>query len=374
MSTTPVAIDLEGPAGRTPPGVVPHLINSSEDQKWYYVGVVTCLVIAGIFVVLRFYTKLRIIRRTDLSDWSVTLAYILLCVFVAIGYQYKKSGGGVHQWNVQLKNMIKILYWLNADEALYGVIVFLIKFTILHQYLRIFAPVRQINPVMFFGASSLILLNGIFYTIATFLTIFACSPREKIWDPFIVGGHCMDYNALITTAAAFNIWSDTMILILPIRSIWKLRIPIRKKICIVLLLGLGLVTCVASAIMLVFVFRLNNKEDITYNTLWLGLTCCAEMTLGIIVSCIITLPKLGEARSKNFRIVLSKVFKPSIKSETRTATEAVGNNTPNLFLPNISQSQACVISFLAERNDAYSASMAPKEDSSEDRREGAVMV
>ena len=68
MSTTPVAIDLEGPAGRTPPGVVPHLTNSSEDQKWYYVGVVTCLVIAGIFVVLRFYTKLRIIRRTDLSD------------------------------------------------------------------------------------------------------------------------------------------------------------------------------------------------------------------------------------------------------------------------------------------------------------------
>ncbi|KAF2871123.1 hypothetical protein BDV95DRAFT_573330 [Massariosphaeria phaeospora] len=93
---------------------------------------------------------------------------------------------------------------------------------------------------MFYGAWSLIVLNGVYYTIGTALVIWACNPREKIWNPFIPGGRCLDSTAVFRTAASFNIFSDVSILILPSLSIWQLHVPFKKKVEIFLLLALGL--------------------------------------------------------------------------------------------------------------------------------------
>jgi hypothetical protein len=78
---------------------------------------------------------------------------------------------------------------------------------------------------------------AVFYTITTLLTILACTPREKIWNKLYVGGHCMNYRAIIMSTAIFNIISDLAILLLPVQAVWKLQIPIRRKVAISLLFG-----------------------------------------------------------------------------------------------------------------------------------------
>jgi hypothetical protein len=40
----------------------------SPEQAWYYVCVTLCAVVSGVFIMLRLYTKLRIVRALDLSD------------------------------------------------------------------------------------------------------------------------------------------------------------------------------------------------------------------------------------------------------------------------------------------------------------------
>ncbi len=93
---------------------------------------------------------------------------------------------------------------------------------------------------MWYSARIVITVTGIFYSISAFLTIFACSPLEANWNPLIMDARCIDNNMVVLVICLFNIVSDIVILILPGRAVWRLRIPIKNKLKIVLLFAIGL--------------------------------------------------------------------------------------------------------------------------------------
>lgn len=126
-------------------------------------------------------------------------------------------------------------------EVLFGPLVLCMKLSIILQYLRMFAPHRVVNPLVYYGSWLIITTSTVFYTTTTFLTIFACTPQEKIWNRMYVGGHCIfqTTRGVIFATAIFNIISDVAILLLPITTVWKLRIPMGKKVGISLLFGTG---------------------------------------------------------------------------------------------------------------------------------------
>lgn len=93
---------------------------------------------------------------------------------------------------------------------------------------------------MWYTARIVIAVAAIFYCISAFITIFACTPREAIWNTLITDYKCVDNTMLILITCLFNIVSDIVILILPAKAVWKLRIPVKKKVKIVLLFAVGL--------------------------------------------------------------------------------------------------------------------------------------
>lgn len=125
-------------------------------------------------------------------------------------------------------------------QVLYAPALFLAKTAILLQYLRIFAPQKILNRFMWYGARIIITAAGIFYSACVLITIFACSPREAMWNPLVTKYCCVNNEALNLTICLFNIFSDIIILILPARCVWRLRIPMEQKIRIVLLFAIGL--------------------------------------------------------------------------------------------------------------------------------------
>lgn len=79
-----------------------------------------------------------------------------------------------------------------------------------------------------------------FYLVDTIFEIVLCIPREKIWNPLMTGGHCFNSNAAFQATGIFNVLSDFAILILPIPSVWRLKVPMRKKIGIMAIFSAGL--------------------------------------------------------------------------------------------------------------------------------------
>lgn len=64
-----MADPLNQPALSTPPGTVSHFPTThSREQAWYYVCATLCAVITGTFLLLRLYTKVRIVSKVDVTD------------------------------------------------------------------------------------------------------------------------------------------------------------------------------------------------------------------------------------------------------------------------------------------------------------------
>ncbi len=52
------------------------------------------------------------------------------------------------------------------------------------------------------------------------------------------------------------------------------------------------------------------KADISYNVAWMGLWAYAEIGLGLIVICTLSLPKFIEVKRKKLRLFLSSITRP----------------------------------------------------------------
>ena len=117
--------------------------------------------------------------------------------------------------------------------------MFFIKLSILLQYLRIFVPTRKGNMFVYVGVHLCIWTNLLFYLFHTVFEIAACTPRKEIWDPLIKTRHCYNTGAVLQASGLFNIVSDFAILILPMPCVWRLCLPLKKKILMTMIFATG---------------------------------------------------------------------------------------------------------------------------------------
>ncbi|KAF2642326.1 hypothetical protein P280DRAFT_263164 [Massarina eburnea CBS 473.64] len=301
------------------------------DQVWYLVVAITCIAMSGLFLIVRVYTKLAVVRSFELADWFIFASFPLIVVEIGLGYQMVKWGSGVHQWQVTLDQLFHQLYWANIAQIVYCPLSFAVKMAILLQYLRLFAPSRQVNRTMWYGAWFMIVSCSILYTVLVFWTAFYCYPRKAIWDKLTPGLKCHDVNDITLVQGAFNMVSDIIILLLPTAGLWKLNVPLGRKIAVTILFATGLLACIASAMRIVFTVKIApvyNEADVSHNALFIGLWTEAEVSLGFLVACALCLPKLIQAKAHRIKRAVSKASSPfaSLKSNgTRSGTFNMGS-------------------------------------------------
>ncbi|KAL8660312.1 MAG: hypothetical protein Q9202_006689 [Teloschistes flavicans] len=105
--------------------------------------------------------------------------------------------------------------------------------------------------------------------------------------------------------------SDVVTLLLPAKTVWELRIPRRKKIKIMALFATGLLACIASAMLVFYAVRLfQPSSGLSFILGWMICLVWVELSLGISVACILTLPKLVEAKGKKVQAALSSLARP----------------------------------------------------------------
>ncbi|KAF2804430.1 uncharacterized protein BDZ99DRAFT_481249 [Mytilinidion resinicola] len=140
------------------------------------------------------------------------------------------------------------------------------------------------------------------------VSAWACSLRKKAWNN-LVPGKCLDNNTMIMITCIWNIASDIIILGLPARSVWKLRIPRKKRISIVLLFATGLLACITNVFIIMYLLRMAGANaDVSYNIAWLGLWVAAEVSFGLCVISLLSLPKLMEVKGKHWFALVAKPF------------------------------------------------------------------
>jgi hypothetical protein len=129
----------------------------------------------------------------------------------------------------ELKNPLQSLF---AAIQLYVWSLYLVKMSLLLQYRRVFngAIVQRVSL-------TLIVFTGIWNITQSVLQSFTCIPAAAIFPA--ITDRCLDSLTIWYIAAAFNITTDFCVLLLPLPSIKSLQLPLKQKLLLSAVLGLG---------------------------------------------------------------------------------------------------------------------------------------
>lgn len=299
---------LDGPSLAPPTGTISNFNNPLNENRVAYAIVGLCLGLSTVFLFLRAYATFTYLKGPYLSDYVITVGYIFhiaICSTTLVESNY--LGLFVHMWDIRLRDLPHMLYLFLVGSNLFAIASGFIKAAIILEWLRIFVPGGTRNT--FFWAAHIILwVNGILNVVALIVFNLTCVPHEKIWNRLMVPGNCIKGHAVEITGAATNLGVDLLILLLPQRVIWALRISTNKRIRISAVFAVGLLGCVAASFRLVESIQYAISPDVTYTFSALSLAAIGETTAGILVFSVPTAPKAFAALGRLTSFVPSRTW------------------------------------------------------------------
>lgn len=200
------------------------------------------------FVAARVTARLPALDGTfGLDDWFIVAAWVLMMGFTIILSMLSYSGLGKDVWMLPFDNITETLKLFTVLEKVYTPTTWFTKISILFLYLRLF-PDHVLRRMIKIGlglcAASLVCLE--------LACIFKCWPIGYSWT-FWDGEHhgkCTSMSGQGWANASVNMFADIAVLILPLPTIWRLKLPTEKKLGITAMFSVGLFVTVVSMVRL----------------------------------------------------------------------------------------------------------------------------
>ncbi|OGM47964.1 integral membrane protein (Pth11) [Aspergillus bombycis] len=295
------------PVAPPPPGVTPNFDNPEGSKfKIYSVSIAMCSS-ATLVLLLRLYTRFYILRTYGLDDLCCVMGQICAWIFAILSLINVKNGYGVHVWDLHLDTLtpFKKQYDL-AEEDIYALGVWFVKTAILLFYLRL-SPEKRFRQMTF-----AIMVFVAFYSLLSILIFtLGCNPVRAMWDVTIQDAKCVDQFAFVYANAAFNVFSDLVTLILPIKICWSLQTSLRQRMLLMVVFGTGSFCCVVAILRIVTMMPYIHSNDFTHFKVTLANWCMIEINVGIICAC---LPTMRPLLARSFPRIFSSIDRSNNKN------------------------------------------------------------
>ncbi|KFY36082.1 hypothetical protein V494_05344 [Pseudogymnoascus sp. VKM F-4513 (FW-928)] len=244
------------------------------------------VVLVTAFLAIRLYARIIITRAgIGLDDAMIIISWAFAMGLTAsVLLAIKRYGWDIHVWDLPPSDMVtsRKISW--ASMVLYITTASLTKTSILIFYLRILVSKfdKMVTKITFVFVAA--------YYVAAFLVLFLqCRPLEHYWEILIPGsvGTCVDEGIHMITTSSFNVLMDIVIFLIPLRSLFALRIRTTQKIHLISLFSAGLLVIVAATVRLVYIVIIMQE---TYDVSWYGyigwLWAAIEVHVSLICACV----------------------------------------------------------------------------------------
>ncbi|RDW93801.1 uncharacterized protein DSM5745_01123 [Aspergillus mulundensis] len=285
------------------------------------------IVLTGLAVGLRL--SARRVNRAPLGwdDWFIILSTVLYFGFCANGLVSVYTFGGGQQYADPQESQRKYVAYMKSTYAvppLYAITVTPIKLSMCFLYRRIF-PVHVFRLAIY----TIIAVCMAWFVAVTISSFLYCIPIEYFWDK-TVDGHCFNFSVYFLVAELLDMLIDAAIIGLPIPTVLRLHMSLRKRLALASIFLLSTFILVVGTIRIIYLY--NPSDDIlplARAVLWSTI----NLGVAIICACLPTYPpilvKFGSAfTSLRSRLTYgSKGSRNSIEEQTETA----GTTTRSLY-------------------------------------------
>ncbi|KAK0714503.1 hypothetical protein B0H67DRAFT_214086 [Lasiosphaeris hirsuta] len=276
---------LPPPPSPTPPGIeVPNAAPNIVAAAF------TTWAIAVVFVALRLYTRLKIVRRVGPADYCVVFSLIFAAGLTGSLLKETQYGMGKHVGDINVPVEFPIMleaWWFSL--LCYTLSLALSKTSICLLYLTIFTLewARRACYVLL----SIVILSNIWATASVFTYTV---PLQATWDATVPASYTTSQEVW-WAITGFAIGTDLLIFLLPIPLVLPLKLPRRQKAVVVGIFAIGFFICFVSLARLVILVQEKGAPDpdFTWNGTLLTYWTILEINTPIVVACIMTLKPLA---------------------------------------------------------------------------------
>ncbi|KAL0932342.1 integral membrane family protein [Colletotrichum truncatum] len=251
---------------------------------------VTC--VALLTVGARLYVRLGMIRSFGLDDGFMAFATAIAVAGEFVIVAQVRHGVGRHTGDVNLLEDYPVAMKMSfISQPLYLSALCLVKLAVGSSLLRIASKKLYKNLII----GIMVFMTA--YTIACIFTIiFQCTDVRIFWD-WTVKATCWDIETVKGLAYAnssVNILTDLLFgIAIPAPMLWKLNVPTRVRISLMIILGLGVFACAAACVK---VYYLVTSYGRSFDPLWdsrhIQMWTAIEANVGIIAGSLPTLRPL----------------------------------------------------------------------------------
>ncbi|KAK4641692.1 hypothetical protein QC761_512880 [Podospora bellae-mahoneyi] len=273
------------PPDGLPPGIP--VTERAAHLAQTFIGVTSILMaLCLITFFTRIYQRVFPVFKMGLDDWFIIIGFILAIADWSLlfplmvpkpGYIPFSRGteAGKHSW-------LAIPVW--------GLAMTCIKISIALTLLRIRGSERKWR-VFLYTIIVILAIYGIGNTI--FCLAIACQPLQAAWDVLTPGGRCVPVEimkAVSDLGSGINITTDLLLSLTPITFLRKLNRPLRERVFVCVLMGMGLLASVSSIVKTVIIKDWGDPTAEVDDWWAMGVSICTwtalEQLLGVLAACV----------------------------------------------------------------------------------------
>ncbi|KAA8648440.1 uncharacterized protein ATNIH1004_004325 [Aspergillus tanneri] len=263
-------------------------LNQDQGRSLWVVNSIL-ISLATLAVIGRFYARKLRKLAFGADDWTILIALLLLWALYGLFVACRQYGLGKHRAALPEDHIPKFLDLLYYFQIVYILAPPTVKLSLLFLYRRIFVSTKFITIVYVVGA-----VVSLWAIIMTFLGIFNCTPIHAFWTG---QGKCLPFKQFAIGYAVVNIITDLAVWLMPIPMMWKLQLPLGRKVALTLIFALGLFDCASALIRLNLSMLALGNWDVTYDYARGFMWSIIEVSVGIVCTCLPTM-----------RIILKSAF------------------------------------------------------------------
>lgn len=263
------------------------------------------------FVVLRIFTRTILRSVFGADDAFILLAVIPTTVFFIISVLSDEKFLWIrHQYDIPVDHVTTGLKMVLSAQLMFAVACTLTKLSMLMLVRRMLASATLFWRRITTFAIIIVSVQGSVFCITV---IFQCRPPQDYWK-MSVGPQptCINQGTSLLIAGIINTFTDLLVVLLPMRTVWSLQMPLRQMIIIIILFGCGFVSCGAGISRTYYMYQVTQTWDQVWASYPVWMTSAIELYVGVICASI-------PASRPFFSIYMPKFFGslPSIHVDSR---------------------------------------------------------
>ncbi|CZR61605.1 related to L-fucose permease [Phialocephala subalpina] len=238
-----------------------------------------------LFVGIRIYTRIYLSKSFGLDDWFIiatlfpTTAFAIFSLVAELHFGWNR-----HIWDVKLDTITIGLKIVMATEILFCFATSLTKISMLILVYRLVSHSSTLLSKIIIGAITLVSAQGVAFC---FSVLLQCRMPSLYWTlSFAPQPECVSETKLLLAAGIVNTITDAVVVILPMPTVWRVKLPVQQQIILVMLFAAGFFITLVGAIRTYYLYKVTTGYDKTWEAFPVWLASSVELYVGIICASI----------------------------------------------------------------------------------------